>query len=73
MTSLFDYITVGCFIGVVCAFVFLTDRSPKALAHLMVSAIAFAIANQLGNGGSTVFAAILVAAGVIYAIIAIRK
>jgi hypothetical protein len=73
MTSPFDYITVACFLGVVCAFLFLNDRSPKVLAHLMVPAIAFAVANQLGNAGSTNFAAILIAAGVAYAIIAIRK
>ena len=72
MISPFDYITVACFIGVVCAFLFLTDRSPKILAHLMIPAVAFAVANQLGNAGSTSFAAILIAAGVAYAVIAIR-
>ena len=72
MTSIYDFVTVACFLGVVGAFVFLTERDPKTLAHLLVPAIAFAVANQLGNKGLGLLAALLIAAGVGYTIIIIR-
>jgi len=72
MTSVYDFVTVACFLGVVGAFVFLTDRDPKMLVHLMIPAIAFAIANQLGNAGSSVLAVLLIIAGVGYTVIIIR-
>jgi hypothetical protein len=72
MASTYDFVTVACFLGVVGAFVFLTDRDPKTLAHLCVPAIVFAVANQVGNAGSSVLASLLIAAGVGYAILIIR-
>jgi hypothetical protein len=69
MASIYDYVTVACFFGVVGAFVLLTERDPKTLAHLMVPAIAFAVANQLGNSGSSVLANLLITAGVGYTIL----
>ncbi len=73
MSSIYDFATVVCFLAVVCAFYFLTDRSQKFLLHLMVSAIAFAVANQLGNAGYGLFAAVLIAAGAGYAFLTIRR
>ena len=72
MASIYDFVTVACFLGVVGAFVFLTERDPKTLAHLMVPAVAFAVANQLGNAGSGVLAILLIGAGVGYTILVIR-
>jgi hypothetical protein len=72
MTSIYDFVTVACFLGVVGAFVFLTERDPKILAHLLVPAIAFAVANQLGNAGSPVLAVLLIVAGVGYSFLIIR-
>lgn len=72
MTSIYDFVTVACFLGVVGAYVLLTDRDPKTLAHLLVPAIAFAVANQLGNSGSAVLAILLIAAGVGYSFLIIR-
>ena len=73
MISIYDYVTVGCFIVMVGAFLFLTERDAKTLAHLMVSAVLFAVANQLGNAGSNALAVILILAGVGYAIVIVRK
>lgn len=67
MSSIYDLVTITCFIGVVGAFVFLTERDPRTLGHLLVPAIAFAVANQLGNAGSGALALLLMAAGLGYA------
>ena len=72
MTTIYDFVTIACFLCVVGAFVFLTDRDSKTLAHLLVPAIAFAVANQLGNAGSSVLAILLIAAGVVYSFLIIR-
>lgn len=72
MGSVYDIVTVACFLGVVGAFVFLTEHDTKTLARLMVSAIAFAVANQLGNAGLSTLAILLIAAGVGYAILIVR-
>ncbi len=73
MTSIYDFVTVGCFLIVVGAFVFLTDRQPRTLMHLLVPAVSFAVANQLGNAGSQWLAIVLIAAGLGYAFLVVRK
>jgi hypothetical protein len=73
MLSTFDFVTVACFLGVVGAFVFLTERDAKTLARLLVAAVAFAVANQLGNAGSSLFAIILIGAGIGYAILVVVR
>ena len=73
MTTIFDFVTVACFLATVSAFVFLTDREPRTLAHLLVPAITFAVANQLGNGGSQPLAIILIFAGLGYAFLIVRR
>jgi hypothetical protein len=73
MTTFFDILTVICFILMVMAFLLLTERHPRTLAHLLLSGIAFAVANQVGNAGSTLFGLILVGAGVGYAALVIHN
>ena len=74
MPSLFDFVTVACFLVVVGAFVFLTERDTKTLTRMMVAAIAFAVANQMGNRGAGVLAILLIGAGLGYAaLVVVRK
>jgi len=72
MTLLFDVLTVACFIGLVMAFFFLTNREPRLLLHFLLCGVVFAVANQVGNAGSTALAIVLVAAGIGYAALLIR-
>ena len=74
MATLFDVVTVACFVGLVIAFLQFTDRETRTLMHFMLAGIVFAVANQVGNSGSTILALLLVIAGVIYpALIVLRK
>jgi predicted branched-subunit amino acid permease len=72
LTTFFDFLSVICFIGLVIAFFQLTERDMRTLAHLLLSGIAFAVANQVGNAGSTFLAIVLVGAGVGYAALVVR-
>jgi hypothetical protein len=72
MVTLFDFATVACFLGLVGAFFLLTARLPQTLLHLLLSGIAFAVANQLGNAGFDLSGVILITAGIAYAIIIVR-
>jgi hypothetical protein len=49
-----------------------TEGGFKILAHFMLPAAAFAIANQLGNAGKDVLAILLIAAGIGYTYIIVR-
>ena len=73
LDTLFDYLTLACFLVMAGAFFILTDREPRTLLHLLVSGVAFAVANQLGNVGYEIFASILIAAGIGYAAAIIRQ
>lgn len=74
MVTFFDVVTVTCFVGLVIAFLQFSDRETRTLLHFLVAALAFAVANQIGNAGSTIFAFILIVAGVIYpTLILLRK
>jgi predicted branched-subunit amino acid permease len=72
MNTIFDFLTVACFISLVCGFFLLTERRPKTLAYLLIAALVFSVADQLGNAGSTLLAAIMIAAGVGYTVLIIR-
>jgi hypothetical protein len=72
MLTLFDFLTVACFIGVALAFFLFTEREPRKLLHLLLSGVLFAVANQLGNADSTLFGLILILAGVGYSVLVIR-
>jgi hypothetical protein len=67
MVTLFDIVTVAIFFGVVLAFFFLTQRDHRTLLHFGISGIVLAVANQVGNAGQTIFAFVLVMAGIAYA------
>ena len=72
MVTVFDFVTVGCFVCLVASFFLLTERDLRTLAHLSVCGVAFAVANQLGNAGSTVLALGLTVAGGAYAVVVVR-
>jgi hypothetical protein len=73
MATLFDYVTVACFLGMAGAFFILTAREPRTLLHLLVVGVAFAAANQVGNAGHAILAVALIIIGVVYAAMIIRK
>ena len=72
METPFDFATVACFLGLVGVFFLLTARSHRTLLHLLLSGIAFAVANQLGNAGYGLAGAILIFAGIGYAVRTVR-
>jgi hypothetical protein len=67
MATPFDIITVIAFLGLVATFFLWTDRDTRTLLHFLVSSCALAVANQVGNAGGTVFAVVLIVAGLGYA------
>jgi len=71
--TLFDFVTVACFLAIAGAFFMLTARQPRTLLHLLLAGIAFAVANQLGNAGYDFFGLILIVVGIGYAVIVIRQ
>lgn len=72
MITPFDFVTVACFIGLVITFFQFTSREPRLLLHFLLSGIVFAVANQVGNAGSTMLALLLILAGIVYAAIFLR-
>jgi hypothetical protein len=72
MATVFDVLTVTCFAGLVFAYFQFTNRDTRILVRLLPAAIAFAVANQLGNTGQDILAAILILAGAGYTILALR-
>ena len=73
MLTLFDFVTVACFLAMAVAFFTLTARESRTLLHMLVAGVAFAVANQLGNADHAVFGSILIILGAGYAVIAIRQ
>ena len=69
MVTLFDIVSVASFIGLVIAFFFWTKRDNKTLLHFVISGAVLAVANQVGNAGQTMFASILLIAGIAYAVV----
>ena len=77
MNTLYDFVTVICFIFAVLTFFMFTQGGMRVLAHFMLPAAAFAIANQVGNHAGNnapmnVLAVILIAAGIGYIYIIVR-
>ncbi len=72
MSTLYDIGAVALFACVVAAFVFLTDRQAQALLRLLLTGLALAAANQLGNHGLHVLAAAFLVAGMVNAVITVR-
>ena len=73
MSTLFDVVTVTCFVGLVIAFFQFTSRDTRILMHFVLAGIVFAVANQVGNHGSAILAAILIVAGIAYAVLITTK
>ena len=73
MTTFFDVVTVTCFVALVIGFLQFTDRDPRTLVHLVLAGIVFAVANQVGNSGSTILALIMIVAGAGYAVLVVRR
>ena len=77
MQTVYDFVTVICFLLTALTYFFFTQGGMRVLAHFMLPAAAFAIANQVGNhAGNDVpmnlLAAILIAAGIGYIYIIVR-
>jgi len=77
MNTPYDFVTVICFIFAVLTFFMFTQGGMRVLAHFMLPAAAFAIANQVGNhAGSDVLmnilAVVLIVAGIGYTFIIVR-
>jgi len=72
MITIFDVVTVACFVGLVVAFFRFTDQDTRTLLQFLLSGIVLAIANQVGNAGSIFLADALVVAGVGYAYLNVR-
>jgi hypothetical protein len=72
MITPFDYLTIACFCGLVAAFFLWTEHDTRTLMHLIISGIAFAIANQVGNAGFSLFALVLIVAGLGYTFLVVK-
>ena len=73
METAFDFLTVACFAGLGIAYFKFAKRDSRTLAHLIIPAATFAVANQIGNAGLSIFALILVVAGAGYAALVLKK
>jgi hypothetical protein len=73
MITVFDVVTVVCFVGLVGVFFRFTGHDTKTLLRFLLSGIVLAVANQVGNAGSTLIAAALVLAGMGYAWLNVRR
>jgi hypothetical protein len=69
MNTVFDVVTVTCFVGLVTAFFQFRSRDNRILVHFVLAGIVFAVANQVGNYGSAILAAILIISGIAYAVL----
>ena len=73
MATFFDVVTVTCFVGLVIAFFKFTEQETRTLVHFILAGIVFAVANQVGNAGSTMLAIVLIIAGSIYAVLVVKR
>jgi hypothetical protein len=78
MQTVYDFVTVICFGCVVLTYFMFTEGGMKVLAHFMLPAVAFAIANQVGNHAGNdlpmnLLAVALIAAGIGYTFIIVKQ
>jgi hypothetical protein len=73
MVTFFDVVSVASFAGLVLAFFLWTPKDTRTLLHFVISGTVLAVANQVGNAGQTIFAVLLIVAGIGYAIIVAWK
>ncbi len=67
MKTIYDVVTVLCFIAMAIGYFGWGRGDQRLLMHLMLPGLAFAIANQLGNRGYDLLAIVVILAGVGYA------
>jgi len=77
MKTVYDFVTVISFVCMVVTYFMFTEGGMKTLAHFMVPAAAFMIANQVGNRAGenvawNVLAIVLIGAGIGYTYIIVR-
>ena len=72
MMTVYDFVTVTCFVCTVVTYFMFTEGGMKIPARFVLPAAAFAVANQVGNAGMNVLAVILIAAGVGYTYIIVK-
>jgi predicted branched-subunit amino acid permease len=72
MSTIFDFVTVACFLVLAIVFFQWTSREPRTLIHFLLCGVVFAVANQLGNAGYALLAAVLLIAGAAYAALIVR-
>jgi hypothetical protein len=77
MNTVYDFVTVICFLFAVLTYFMFTEGGTRILAHFMLPAAAFAIANQVGNHAGNnvpmnILAITLIAAGIGYVYIIVR-
>jgi hypothetical protein len=77
MQTVYDFVTVICFLCIVVTYFMFTEGGVKVLGHFMLPAAAFAIANQVGNHAGdnlamNVLAVILIVAGIGYTFVIVR-
>ena len=73
MVTIFDFLATACFAATAVGFFQFTDRAIKTLVHLMAPGVAFAVGNQLGNVGYSLFALLVIVAGMCYAGLVLRQ
>jgi hypothetical protein len=73
MTTAFDFPTAACFLSAVMAIALYTERDARTLIRMLVSALAFAIANKAGNEGFNVLSLGLILAVARYALLAVLR
>jgi hypothetical protein len=78
MQTVYDFVTVICFICIVVTYFMFTEGGVKVLGHFMLPAAAFAIANQVGNHAGdnlpmNALAVILIVAGIGYTFVIVRR
>ena len=77
MHTVYDFVTVICFLCIVVTYFMFTEGGVKVLGHFMLPAAAFAIANQVGNHAGdnlamNVLAVVLIVAGIGYTFVIVR-
>lgn len=71
--TVFDLLAVACFGAMAIAYFTVCAADQRLLPHFLLSGVAFAIANQLGNRGQELFAIALLVIGAGYAYYVARR
>lgn len=72
MSTIFDFLTVGAFIAMAAVYFMRANGDQKLMMRLLIPAIGFAVANQLGNHGYSFFAVVLLVGSAAFATYLLR-